>query len=151
LPMNISEPHLRGASTSGRCSAAESGHEADRCRSEPHPVLPWALFPFEVLPSCRRASRAVDRGALRRKNPKMTACRKTSSVPHPSRSVRDDPGYLLAEATRGRHIAVIPKDRRSSPGSRPMRSEELTSRVHPHRGEAADASFPGSPPVPKDG
>jgi hypothetical protein len=50
LPMNISEPHLYGASTSGRCSAAESGHVPDRCRSEPHPVLPWALFPFEVLP-----------------------------------------------------------------------------------------------------
>jgi len=35
LPANISEPHLYGASTSGRCSAAESGREptvADRSR-----------------------------------------------------------------------------------------------------------------------
>jgi hypothetical protein len=66
LPMNISEPHLHGASTSGLCSAAESGHEADRCRSDPRPVLPWALFPSEVLPSCRPASRAGRPGRPRR-------------------------------------------------------------------------------------
>jgi hypothetical protein len=88
LPMNISEPHLYGASTSGRSSAAESGHETDRCRSEPHPVLPWALFPFEVLPSCRRASRAVDRGA------RVTASELRSV---PSRSER---GGRLPEGSR---------------------------------------------------
>jgi len=40
-----------------------------------------------------------------RENPKRTAIRTTSSVPHPSRSVRDGPSDLLAEIFRERHTA----------------------------------------------
>jgi hypothetical protein len=105
LPTCTSEPHLRGASTSGLCSAAESGHETERCRSVPHPVLPWALFPFEVLSPARRVSRFVVWDAARRDGPKRTAIRTTNSVLHPPRSVRSDPNALLAERTRGRHSA----------------------------------------------
>jgi len=54
LPVPGFDGHSAGSSTSRLCSAVRSGFDPRPLPVANRPVLPWALFPFEVLPRAFR-------------------------------------------------------------------------------------------------